>query len=114
VGEVLGGWRLSGNVQAQSGMPCGVGLNTDYAGVQEVGSFGCGGEGQFWNKNGNPALPHQFAGNGSGAQWFTTAINNNPIFAKPATGTFVAQRGVRDDIYGPMEQNWNIAMILFR
>jgi hypothetical protein len=110
-GEALGGWQLSGNVQAQSGMPCGVGVNTDYAGVQEVGSFGCGSEGQFWTMNGSPSFPHKFAGAGTGGQWFTTTINNNPIFTAPAAGTFVTQRGVRDNIYGPIEQNWNLAMI---
>lgn len=110
-GEALGGWQLSGNVQAQSGMPCGVGVNTDYAGVQEVGSFGCGSEGQFWAKNGSPSFPHKFAGSGTGGQWFTTTINNSPIYTAPPAGTFVTQRGLRDNIYGPMEQNWNVAMI---
>ena len=113
IGQALGGWQLSGNVQAQSGMPCGVGTNNDYAGVGEVGSFGCGTEGQFWNMNATPRHLGKFGGpNGTGGQWFSTTYgNNSPIFTPPATGTFVLQRGVRDNIYGPMEQNWNIAMI---
>lgn len=106
-GEALGGWQLSGNVEAQSGTPCGVGMSADYAGVGEYGSFGCGSEGQFWVKNGNPALPHEFAGPGNaGAQWF--ARTN---FAQPVTGTINLQHGVRDDIYGPGLQNWNLALI---
>ena len=111
-GETLGGWQLSGNVQAQTGEPCGVGLNTDYAGVQEVGSFGCGSEGEFWVKNGNPSLPHGFAGYGSGAHWFTTTnAAGTAVFTAPAAGTFNLQRGVRDSIYQPGLQNWNIALI---
>jgi hypothetical protein len=112
-GETLGGWQFSGNVQWQTGMPCGIGANTDYAGVSEVGSFGCGNEGQFWNMNATPGTPHRFAGaSGTGGQWFTTTYGNgSSIFTPPAAGTFVAQRGVRDNLYGPVEQNWNIAMI---
>jgi hypothetical protein len=111
-GETLGGWQLSGNVQAQSGEPCGIGTNTDYAGVGEVGSFGCGSEGQLWVKNGTPALPHKFAGYGTSAQWFgTTNGNGAPIFAAPTTGSFNLQRGVRDSIYQPGLQNWNLALI---
>ena len=46
-GKLMGGWQLSGNVQFQSGVPCGIGTGNDTAGVGEVGSFGCGSEGQF-------------------------------------------------------------------
>lgn len=112
VGQALGGWQLSGNVQEQSGMPCGVGANNDYAGVGEVGSFGCGSEGQFWVMNGAPHMLHKFAGaSGTGGTWFTTTIGGNPIFTQPPAGTFNVQPGVRDNIYGPIEQNWNLAMI---
>ena len=41
-GKVLGGWSLAGTTQFQTGTPCGVGANNDYAGVGEDGSFGCG------------------------------------------------------------------------
>ena len=56
-GKLLGGWELSGSTQFQTGQPCGVGATNDYAGVGEVGSFGCGtntSEGQFWVRNGTP------------------------------------------------------------
>ncbi len=113
LGETLGGWQLSGNVQAQTGVPCGIGTNNDYAGVGEVGSFGCGSEGEFWVKNGNPAHRGHFAGaTGTGGQWFATKNSDgSPIFTAPVTGTFNLQQGVRDDIYQPGLQNWNLAMI---
>ena len=53
-GKVLGGWQVSGLAQFQTGLPCGVGTNNDYAGVGLDGSFGCGSEGNFWVKNGDP------------------------------------------------------------
>jgi hypothetical protein len=112
-GQVLGGWQLSGNIQAQSGMPCGIGTSNDYAGVGEVGSFGCGSEGQFWVKNANVGTPHKFGGpHGGQGQWFTTTYGTgSSIFTPPPAGTFNLQRGIRDDIYQPGLQNWNVAMI---
>lgn len=116
-GELLGGWQFSGNVQAQSGTPCGIGTNTDYAGVGEWGSFGCGSEGQFWVKNSNPQHLGHFAGyaNSGGAKYFaTTDSSGNPIFTAPAAGTFNLQPGVRDSIKDgaqPGIENWNIALI---
>jgi len=50
-GKLLGGWSIAGTAQFQTGTPCGVGANNDYAGVGEYGSFGCGSEGQFWVLN---------------------------------------------------------------
>jgi Carboxypeptidase regulatory-like domain/TonB-dependent Receptor Plug Domain len=112
VGELLGGWEFSGNLQFQTGMPCGIGANNDYAGVGEVGSFGCGNEGQFWSKNVEPTFPHKFGGSAGGqGQWFNTTSGTSPVFSAPAAGTFVTQRGVRNNIYGPIEQNWNLALI---
>src|SRR6185312_4135971 len=40
--QIVGGWEINGVAQFQTGTPCGVGANTDYAKVSEVGSFGCG------------------------------------------------------------------------
>jgi hypothetical protein len=113
LGETLGGWEISGNVQFQSGNPCGVGTNNDYAGVGETGSFGCGTEGQFWVQNGTPTHLGHFAGaSGGGGNWFaTTNGSGNPIFTQPPTGTFNLQHGVRDNIYQPGLQNWNLALI---
>ncbi len=113
-GQVLGGWQFAGNVQMQDGEPCGIGTGTDYAGVGEVGSFGCGSEGEFWVKNGNPQHLGGFAGyaNSSNAKFFaTTNSSGNPIFTAPAEGTFNLQHGVRDDIRMAGIENWNLSLI---
>lgn len=114
-GKTLGGWEISGSSQFQTGMPCSVGAPNDYAGVGEVGSFNCASSvGQFWVQNGNPKRLGHFAGpnggNGS-AKWFaTTNGTGNPIFTPPAPGTFNLQRAIRDNIYGPGLQDWNISL----
>ncbi len=112
--KLIGGWQLSGSSQFQTGSPCGVGTNNDYAGVGEVGSFGCGNntsEGQFWVKNGTPRMLKQFsgyAGQSSNKYFSTTNLDGSAIFTQPAAGTFNLQKGVRDSIYGPGFQNWNL------
>ena len=113
-GKLLGGWQISGVNQYQTGTPCGVGTNNDYASVGEVGSFGCGSEGQYWNMNGTPTVLGQFAG-GAGAaspnQYFAiTNSSGQPIFTQPAAGTFVLQKGVRDSIHQPGFQDWNLGL----
>src|SRR5262249_50815448 len=115
VGKLAGGWTLSGNTQFQSGTPCGVGGGSnDYAGVGEVGSFGCGGntsEGQFLGRNGTPSMPKKFGGNGTNFKYFNPLNGNGqPIFTQPAAGTFNLQYGIRDEIYQPGLQNWNLNM----
>jgi len=103
-------------------LPCSVGGNTnDYAGVGEPGSFNCeapglgsSSVGEFWQQNGQLKFPHQFAGPNGGAgspQWFSTMQGNNPVFTQPAAGTFVTQRGVRDNIYSPGLENNNLTLI---
>jgi Carboxypeptidase regulatory-like domain/TonB-dependent Receptor Plug Domain len=113
-GKLLGGWELSGSSQFQTGQPCGVGASNDYAGVGEVGSFGCGtntSEGQFWVRNGTPALLKHFNPNGTGSAKYISTTNGDgsPIFTAPPTGTFNLQSGIRDEIYGPGFQNWNLS-----
>jgi hypothetical protein len=115
-GKLLGGWEISGQTQFQTGNPCGAGANTDYAGVTstDLGSFGCGSEGQFWVQNGTPSILGNFAGpvtNASSPLYFsTTNANGTPIYTKPTAGTFTLQPGVRDSIYGPGLQDWNISL----
>jgi hypothetical protein len=110
-GKLLGGWRIGGIAQFQTGSPCGVGLNQDYAGVGEYGSFGCGNEGEFWTMNGKPKILHQFAGYGGTGKYFsTTNADGTPIFTPPALGTFNHQQGVRDSIYQPGYQDWNLSL----
>ena len=110
-GKVIGGWQLSGSSQFQTGQPCGVGTNNDYAGVGEVGSFGCGSQGQFWVKNGTPKILKKFSGypgQQSNKYFSTTNGDGSPIFTQPPAGTFNLQKGVRNSIYGPGFQNWNL------
>lgn len=112
VGKVLGGWQFSGIVQFQTGTPCSVTATNDYAGVGLDSNFGCGKNGQFWVVNGDPKIVGQFANNGSKdpAQWFaTTNSDGTPIFSAPPAGTFNTQR-VRDIIYQPGFQNWNMGL----
>jgi hypothetical protein len=114
-GKLLGAWELSGSAQFQTGQPCGVGTNNDFAGVGEFGSFGCGtntSEGQFWEKNGTPKVLGHFAPNGVGGAKYISTTNGNgaALFTKPAIGTFNSQFGVRNEIYGPGFQNWNLAL----
>jgi hypothetical protein len=113
-GKLLGGGQISGVNQFQTGTPCGVGTNNDFAGVGEYGSFGCGSEGQFWTMNGTPTILGQFAG-GAGAaspnQWFSTVNSSGQaLFTQPAAGTFNLQKGVRDAIYQPGFQDWNLGL----
>jgi hypothetical protein len=112
-GRLLGGLSFSGDSQFQTGTPCGVGTNNDYAGVGEYGAFGCGTEGQFWVQHGTSQRLKGFAcPAGTGPKWFTTTNpDGSAIYTAPATGTFNLQRGVRDTIYAPGLQNWNIALI---
>jgi Carboxypeptidase regulatory-like domain/TonB-dependent Receptor Plug Domain len=112
-GKLLGGWQISGVNQFQTGTPCGIGTNNDYAGVGEVGSFGCGSEGQFYVINGPITYPGQFnAGGGSTAHYFNVTVpgTNSPLFTIPAAGTFNLQKGVRNSVYQPGFQNWNLSL----
>jgi hypothetical protein len=117
-GKTLGGWQISGIYQAQTGQPCSVGKANDYAGVGVDGSV-CGtavgstGVGEYWVMNGSISYPGNFD-SANGAQnnfWFkTTNPNGTPIFTAPATGTFNLQPGIRDNIYSPGLQNWNLGL----
>ena len=106
-GKLLGGWQISGITQFQTGMPCSIAAATDYAGVGLDSNFGCGVNGQYWVVNGHPRIIGTFGPNG---QWFsTTNSDGSPIFTPPAAGTFNTQR-VRNLIYQPGYQNWNLGL----
>jgi hypothetical protein len=93
----------------------------DYAGVGQDANWGCGGNGQFWVKYGDPKILGVFGPNG---QWFATCLIaaspcpdgskqfngvDERIFRPPTSGTFNMQR-VRDIIYQPGFQNWNMGL----
>jgi hypothetical protein len=136
-GKLLGGWQVSGIAQFQTGNPCGVAFNNDYAGVGQDGSMdastnglpyggssNCPG-GQYWVVNGDPRLIKTFGPNG---QWFATCLVSMPagqtcpdgtkafngdderIFRPPTRGQFNLQKGARGLIYRPGLQNWNIGL----
>jgi len=106
-GKLLGGWQISGVTQFQTGLPCGAAGGSDYAGVGLDSNFGCGVNGQYWAVNGAPRIIGTF---GSGGQWFaTTNSDGSRIFTQPTAGTFNTQR-VRDLIYQPGFQNWNLGL----
>jgi predicted heme/steroid binding protein len=107
-GKLLGGWQFSGVTQFQTGIPCSVTHNADYAGIGSPdANWGCGANGEFWVKNGNPNLIKTF---GSTGQWFAiTNPDGTPIFTHPAPGTFNTQR-VRNIIYQPGFENWNMGL----
>ena len=108
LGKALGGWEIAGTAQFQTGTPCGIGTNNDFAGVGEFGSFGCGSEGQFWTLNGPVQInTGAFAGpvtTSSSPKYFTANVS------QPAAGTFNLQPGVRDSVYQPGFQDWNLAL----
>ena len=117
-GKLLGGWDIVGQTQFQTGTPCNVGSNQDFAGVTstDLGSLGCTATGQFWVENGTPTITGGFAGSVStnntvNPTWFSVNNpNGTPIFTKPTLGTFNLQPGVRGSIYGPGIQDWNVSM----
>jgi hypothetical protein len=110
-GKLLGGWEINALYQAQTGTPCSVSFGNDYAGVGEVGSMGCG-ISSLWVMNGTPSIIGGFAGpTGGGAKWMsTTNSSGGALFTPPAAGTFNFQQGIRDAIYGPGFQDWNLGL----
>jgi hypothetical protein len=106
-GKLLGGWQISGVTQFQTGQPCGAAHASDYAGVGLDSNFGCGVNGQYWVLNGAPRIIGTF---GSTGQWFATKNpDGSSVFTPPPAGTFNTQR-VRDLIYQPGFQNWNLGL----
>jgi hypothetical protein len=100
VGNILGGWQISGAAFFRTGTPFSVLRNNDIAGV---------GDGAFLqpvNVSGdiNSGANKQFSNAvGDGNFWFNTAA-----FSNPAAGTF--GNAPRNLLYNPGEQQWDIAL----
>ncbi len=111
LGKTVGGWAVSGIFQAQTGTPCSIGASNDYVGVGNDGSM-CG-IGQFWNLNGPISYTKKTAPNGASDPntWIQTTNSSGALIAtQPAKGTFVTQQGVRDSVYSPGLNNWNMGL----
>lgn len=117
-GKLLGGWQWSGIFQAQTGTPCSVGKSTSYAFNGAIGNDGsmCG-IGEYWNYSGGGInYTNQMAHNTSNlgadqSYWFTpTDSSGNPLFTQPAPYTFNNQKGIRDLVYNPGFNNWNMGL----
>ena len=92
-GKLLGGWQLSGIMQAQTGYPFTIGGANDTAGVGELANFDANPSNkniQIWNMNGDPALLKQFSTSRNDPnQWFQTKnADGTPIFTAPGHGHF--------------------------
>ena len=103
---LLGGWQVSGVTQFQTGTPGTVATGDDFAGV------GTGSGAQFWQINGNVATTGQFTNPGeTGTYYFDVkpnAAGRQTLYTQPTAGTFVKDR-LRNNIYGPGFQNWNLS-----
>jgi hypothetical protein len=121
-GKLMGGWQISGLIQYQSGTPTSIGRGTDYAGVGLDGSL-AGGIGQYWVFN-NSSLDYQKtmahnSGN-TDATWWIYPFNEPGCSAlgtgctlkwsAPPKGTFNLQNGIRDMIYNPGFENYNLGL----
>ena len=128
IGKALGGWQISGITQFQTGLPCSVAGGNDYAGVGLDSNFGCGVNGQYWVRFGDPTILGNFSsGAGDANYWFRTCLitlsagqtcpdgsakfngDDERIFRPPTAGTFNTQH-VRDSIFQPGFQNWNMGL----
>ena len=111
MGKTVGGWAVSGIIQEQTGTPCSIGVSNDYVGVGNDGSM-CG-IGQFWQLNAPINYTKKIALNGTSdpnTYFQTTNSDGSLIVSAPAKGTFVTQQGVRDSVYGPGFNNWNLGL----
>jgi hypothetical protein len=121
-GKILGGWQVSGLIQYQSGTPTSIGRGTDYAGVGVDGSL-TGGIGQYWVFNNSSVDYQKTMAHNSGntdANWWVYPFNESGCSAlgtgctlkwsAPAAGTFNHQNGIRDMIYNPGFENYNLGL----
>ena len=106
---LLGGWQVSGVTQFQTGTPGTVSTGDDFAGV------GTGSGSQLWQLNGSVGSigkPGNFTDPGTTANYYIDvkpdASGKQTLYSKPTAGTFVTDK-LRNVIYGPGFQNWNVS-----
>jgi hypothetical protein len=101
-GKLLGGWEIIGVAQFQTGSPASITTTNDYAGVG-------GGVSQYWVVNGPVTINSgAFAGpvsNSSSPRYFTVSVT------PPPAGTFNMQTGIRNIVYQPGLQAWNLGLL---
>lgn len=111
VRNTLGGWRITGTAQFETGTPFSVWRSDDYAGV---GTGSANNILYFWNyaNYGQGATyANQFTNSGDTTSTYLVVkdANGNSLFTKPASGTIVKDE-LRGYFRNPGFQNWNIGL----
>jgi hypothetical protein len=97
MGNLLGGWQISGATFMRSGTPNTVAQsNQDIAGVGDVGF------GQPWSETARSSVNYQLY-TGPGTEALDTSV-----FVRPANGTF--GNSPRNAYYNPGEMQWDLAL----
>ena len=114
-GKLLGGWQISGIMQFQTGTPpqrssrCGcIGQTGDYAGTGVRQAVP-------WEVLGDPVLPSSeqkfSSGRGDDNFFFRTKDGSgNPLFVRPAPGTFSSTQNRNSLLHGPGFQRWDFGV----
>jgi hypothetical protein len=99
LGNLLGGWQISGSTFLRTGVPFSITRTNDIAGV------GDGGNGQPVNIVGDPSAgTNQKFSSGTDTNFFF----NPAAFANPAAGTY--GNSTRNILRNPGDQQWDIAL----
>jgi hypothetical protein len=97
IGNLLGGWQISGATFMRSGTPNTVGqTGQDIAGVGDIGF------GQPWSETARASVNYQLY-TGPGTEALDTSV-----FVRPANGTF--GNSPRNAYYNPGEMQWDLAL----
>ncbi|WP_239492812.1 carboxypeptidase regulatory-like domain-containing protein [Luteitalea sp. TBR-22] len=97
MGNLLGGWQISGATFMRSGTPFTVGQS-----AQDIAGVGDAGFGQPWSQTGPSSTNFQLY-TGPGTEALDTSV-----FVRPANGTF--GNSPRNAYYNPGEMQWDIAL----
>lgn len=97
MGNLLGGWQVSGATFMRSGTPFTVGQT-----AQDIAGVGDAGFGQPWSETASSSTNYQLY-TGPGTEALDTSV-----FVRPANGTF--GNSPRNAYYNPGEMQWDIAL----